>query len=71
MMLERFLGPITVVICKLNTFRQIVLRYQHEMRTIAEHYGLGHQIAVARMIDESAKLAGLGGRVDAKMRFES
>lgn len=40
--LERFLGPVAVVVRQLNAFGEIIFRYEHEMRTRPEHYRLRH-----------------------------
>lgn len=65
MMLQCFLWSVTIVISQLNALREIIFCYQHEMWTVADHNGLRHKIAVARMIHESTQLACLGCGINA------
>ena len=65
MVLQRFFRPVAVVVGQLDTRREIIFRYKHEMGTICDHYGLRHKIAIARMIHEAAQLAGFGSCVNA------
>jgi hypothetical protein len=65
MMLQCFLGTVAVVVSQLDTRREIIFRYQHEMWTIADHHGLRHKIAVARVVHEAAEFAGFGCGVNA------
>lgn len=42
MVLKRLLRTVAVVVRQLDAFREIIFRYQNEMRTIANHHGLRH-----------------------------
>lgn len=69
MMRECFFRAITIVVCDLNTWRQIVLCDEHEMGTWANHYGFGHQVSIAWVIHQTTEFSRLRCCVNAKRKM--
>lgn len=64
-MSQRFFWTISIVICDLNAWRQIILCDEHEMGTFSHHNGFRHQVAISWMVYQTTKFTSLWCSVDA------
>lgn len=65
MVLEGLLGPIAVIVQDLLPLLQVVLGYEYQPGLAVDGYRPGEEVAVARVVDQPAQLAGFQGGVNA------
>lgn len=65
MVYQRLFGPIAIVVCEFVAFINVFFSYQHQMRFVAVKDGFCDEIAVPRMVDQSAQFTRFGCCVNA------